>query len=214
MNDNKVLLQSLQQQVDEIAKQIEAIALQRRRHTDPQIQEQAPLRYYTPSDAEAKQFPILRPSDTQAFFKTDISEAELDRQLCQYPKNTTRSYEPPTFNHPSLSKPRQMRKHDNQLRDIQKHLVHLTRPIDFFLHQLFLQKQELEKSKGKGTGKDREKDKADKAELLEASIEFALRMLEYLAAVAGMINRMRMDNVQAALGVSVKGPASRRGRAK
>lgn len=81
------------------------------------------------------------------------------------------------------------RAHDAQLRALQKRIAHLIRPIDLFLHQVW----SLE---------DREF--LDTEEMVELCSNFGTFLRDYLAAVAGRINTVRMDNLRATQGASYK----------
>ncbi|KAG0367712.1 hypothetical protein BGZ54_003390 [Gamsiella multidivaricata] len=177
---------NLQEQVANMARQI--AILQSSRDSDPQLEEPISVKTYHPSAEEAERYPPIQPSDPASFFQQDTPDDEFWEQFRRYPKNSAMGYEPPKIpNVIPLSPPQKA--HDHQLRNLQKRLVNLTRPIDMFLHQIWSME---------GSGP------MDADDVVELCSTFAILMREQLAATAGRINTIRMDNLRSSQGATYK----------
>ncbi|KAF9964012.1 hypothetical protein BGZ73_002081 [Actinomortierella ambigua] len=80
------------------------------------------------------------------------------------------------------------RAHDTQLRAVPKRLVHITRPVDLFLHQLWT----LERSG------------SIDPDVLELGTAFAELIRDQLSATASKVNAMRIENVRNSQGAGAK----------
>ncbi|KAF9972924.1 hypothetical protein BGZ75_001328 [Mortierella antarctica] len=181
-------INNLREQLAQRARQMAQLQASHIRIEDPQIERQQPSTVFHPSDKEAKRYPPIRPSDALSFYKGDVLDDDIWEQLHKYPKNSTMGYEPPNI--PSIIQSSKTGKaHDNQLRTIQKRLVHLTHPIDIFLHDVW----SLEE--------DQPLDRDDVVLLCE---NFAILVRDQLGAMAGRITNMRLDNLKAAQGATFK----------
>ncbi|KAF9176285.1 hypothetical protein BGZ50_001140, partial [Haplosporangium sp. Z 11] len=179
-------IQALQEQMAQINEQL--ARLQGSSSSDPQIQEQRPIAFFHPSEAEALRYPPIKPSDPLCIFKNDVPDEEYLEQFRAYPKNYAMGYDPPKV--PSIiHRSTEQKAHDNQLYKIQQRIAHLTRPVDLFLHQVW----SLE---------DREQ--LDAEEMVELCSTFAILIREQLAAIAGRVGTMRMDNLKATQGANFK----------
>ncbi|KAI8603746.1 hypothetical protein EDD21DRAFT_15569 [Dissophora ornata] len=177
---------ALQEQVANMAHQLSLLQCSGDsvKKSDPQLKEQTPIRIYHPSPKEAERYPPIKPSDPLAFFQNDTPDDEFWEQLRRYPKNSAMGYEPPKI--PGVIQLSVSQKaHDQQLRNVQKRLVDLTRPIDFFLHQVWSME---------GSGP------MDADDVVELCSTFAILMREQLAATAGRVNTMRIDNLRSSQG--------------
>ncbi|KAG0225054.1 hypothetical protein BGX31_007785, partial [Mortierella sp. GBA43] len=176
----------LQDQLANITRQLER--LQSNKDSDPQLEEQAPITIYHPSPDEAKRCPTIISDNPLSFFQNDVPDDDFWEHFRRYPKNATRGYEPPKV--PSVIHLSAAQKaHDQQLRGVQKRLVHITRPVDLFVHQICSME---------GSGP------LDSEDVVELCTAFANLMHEQLAAAAGRINAIRMDNLRNAQGANYK----------
>jgi hypothetical protein len=180
------IIATLQEQVANMARQI--TLLQSSHSSDPQIEEQAPIKTFHPSNEEAERYPPIRPTDPASFFQKETSDEDFWEHFRRYPKNAAMGYEPPKIPGVIQLSPTQ-KAHYHQLRNLQKRLVNLTRPVDLFLHQVW--------SMEGGEPMDAN----DVAELCST---FAILMREQLSATAGRINTMRMDNIRSSQGATYK----------
>ncbi len=139
---------------------------------------------YTPSEAEAEFYPPIRPSDPLSFFRTDLSDEKFWNDFRGVPKNTAMGYEPPKIP-PIIQCSSSVKAQDTQLRNLQKRVAHLTRPVDLFIHQIL-------------SLQDNENLDEDTAELCTS---FATFIRDHLAALAGRINAVRVENLKASHGI-------------
>lgn len=178
-------IQLLQEQIARMGDQITRLQRASNVDRDPQIQDQIAATTYYPSDKEVEKYPAIRPSDPLFLFKKDLSDEEFWEQLRKIPKNDAVGYEPPKV--PSIIHSSAAEKsHDAQLRALQKRIAHLTRPVDLFLHQAWSMGDE---------------------DLVEWCTTFGKFMRDNLAAVAGRINTIRLDNLRASQGTTYKDDA-------
>jgi len=180
------IIERLQEQVANMADQI--ARLQKSKESDNQLQEQLPATIFYPSAEEAERYPPIYCSDPLSFFQNDVPDDEFWDQFHRFPKNATMGYEPPKV--PSIIHLSHTQKsHDQQLRGLQKRLVHLTRPVDLFLHQVWSMEDD---------------GPMDSKGMVELCSTFAILVREQLAATAGRINTIRMDNLRSSQGISYK----------
>jgi hypothetical protein len=190
MNTDETI-QLLQEQIARMGDQIARLQHATHVDQDPQIQGQVAATTYFPSDREADRYPAIRPSDPLFLFKKDLTDEEFWEQLRKIPKNNAVGYEPPkvpAIIHNSTAE----KNHDTQLRALQKRIAHLTRPVDLFLHQAWSMEG---------------KESVDVEEMVEWCTTFGILMRDNLAAVAGRINTMRLDNLRATQGTTYKDDA-------
>ncbi|KAG0326681.1 hypothetical protein BGZ99_009179 [Dissophora globulifera] len=131
---------------------------------------------FEPSTEERERFQELWPDNPQEFFRGGRPADEWDDVLRRYPKNTRVAYDPPALL-PARQRSPASRIRDDQLADIQQDLAHLTRPIDYILHEI-------------RTVVDLP---ADCEELIT---NFACLMRNGLTTVAGRINDVRIENLR------------------
>ncbi|KAF9553221.1 hypothetical protein EC968_010613, partial [Mortierella alpina] len=168
-------IQLLQEQIARMGDQIARLQHATNVDRDPQIQDQIAATTYYPSDAEAEKYPAIRPSDPLFLFRKDPSDEEFWEQLRKIPKNDAVGYEPPKV--PNIIRSSAAEKnHDTQLRALQKRIAHLTRPVDLFLHQAW---------------------SLEDKDMVDWCTTFGILMRDNLAALAGRINTLRLDNLRA-----------------
>ncbi|KAF9899827.1 hypothetical protein EC991_008248 [Linnemannia zychae] len=171
----------LQEQIARMNEQIARLQYANDNDKDPQILQQITATFFHPSEAEANRYPAIRPSDPFFLFTKDITDDEFWEEFRGIPKNASMGYEPPKV--PTIIQNSNSAKaHDIQLRALQKRIVHLTRPIDLFLHQIW----SLEG-----------RESLDTEEMVELCSSFGIFLRDHLAGVSGRINTMRMDNHRA-----------------
>ncbi|KAG0222195.1 hypothetical protein BGW42_006806, partial [Actinomortierella wolfii] len=180
MADNDAIT-LLQQQMAKLQAQMDRMAnkqLSDEDDSDPHISPYITTRIFTASDREAEFFPALAPSEPASFYNESSDEEELQERLRRFPKNSAMDYEPPTAPAITLKKfTQEERNQDNNYRSLQRRLAQGTRPIDDFLHKIWLLHED-------GDSDPR---------LLKASANFALLMRQQYASLASQINRLRKD---------------------
>ncbi|KAG0304776.1 hypothetical protein BGZ98_005034, partial [Dissophora globulifera] len=181
-------IKDLREQLDQLTEQLARLQTLNNNDNDPQITYRRPPTVFYPSEAEAARYPPIKPDDPLFFFKHDVPDEKIIEQFRDYPKNHAVGYDPPKLPTSIPCSPSQ-RAHDAQLRSIQRWLAHLTRPVDLFLHQVWL----LEN-----------KQKLNTAEMVNFCSSFAIFMREQLAAISGRINTIRVDNIRSTHGASFK----------
>ncbi|PVZ96716.1 hypothetical protein BB558_007361 [Smittium angustum] len=81
------------------------------------------------------------PSIKEDFFKSSLTDIQRRRFLASCPRNKDMDYDPPILNKVGLSY--NSRRMDSQLVDIQYRLSGITRPIDFFTHNLIQNERKI-----------------------------------------------------------------------
>jgi len=155
---------------------------------------QAPLQFYRPRDEDIAGNPDIKPAKPVAFFtKPSLSDAELKESIRKFPKNVYMDqYKAPKIPMVASSSDFSLcKKHDGQIRDFQERCAEITRPVDFFYHQV----RRL---------KDVDPDNVNPTEILDISINFAvlMRQRQHLGGLAAKMHETRMYNVREAAGVN------------
>ncbi|OMJ27949.1 hypothetical protein AYI69_g2593, partial [Smittium culicis] len=123
------------------------------------------------------------PGISQDFFKSPITDSERKKFFGCCPRNTGMIYDPPSLNEMGLSS--EFKKEDSKLQDIQYRISGLTRPIDYFVHNLLQGQNRLNTAK---------------------TIEFAGLMRILLSDLASQVTQIRMDNAYKASKIPGKAP--------
>ncbi|KAF9558310.1 hypothetical protein EC968_007192, partial [Mortierella alpina] len=82
-------INDLREQLAQMAKQMAQLQASHSRIEDPQIERQQPSTVFHPSDAEAKLYPPIKPSDPLSFYKSDVPDDDIWEQLHKFPKNSS-----------------------------------------------------------------------------------------------------------------------------
>ncbi|PVU99542.1 hypothetical protein BB559_000621 [Furculomyces boomerangus] len=123
------------------------------------------------------------PSIKEDFFKLSLTDIQKRRFLATCPRNKDMEYDPPILNEVRLSY--NSRRMGSQLVDIQYRLSGITRPIDFFTHNLIQNERKIN---------------------FEETKDFVRIMQILLADIASHITQIRVENMYKSMGGQGKAP--------